>query len=73
MSAVYVGSADVIVGVHVVSPSFKVGLDLTLNYTILIFFRLFDVKAMKTLMTASSRDPRDNMSKWLSFTTDLLH
>lgn len=36
--AVYVGSADVIMGVHVVSPSFKVGLDLTLNYTILIFF-----------------------------------
>lgn len=37
----YVGSADVIVGVHVVSPSFKLGLALTLNDTILITFFFF--------------------------------
>lgn len=72
--AVYVGSADVIVGVHVVSPSFKVGLALTLNDTVLMtfFFVLFwpfDVKVKNTSVIPAFRDPRDNMSKWLGFTS----
>ncbi|ROL42322.1 hypothetical protein DPX16_8201 [Anabarilius grahami] len=39
----------------------------------LLLSNLFDVKVENVTVISASRDPRDKMSKWFSFTSDLLH
>jgi len=78
--AIYVGSADVIVGVLVVSASFQLGLALTLNYTVLktpflffsSFFQSLWCQSWECVNDISLQNPWNKMSKWLFLTLDFL-